>query len=471
MRRISGVRPFVAAVAAISIAALACGGGGGSGAGGTTSTGGSGDAGACPVGAIDKAGKPVDITLWHSMTRANEDALIALTDEFNGAQTDVHVTLVNQTSYTDTFTKFKAGLASGELPDLVQIEDTGLQLMIDSQAVLPAQDCVDAVDYDTSDYLDRVLAYYTVDGTLWPVPFNVSNPILYYDRAAFERAGLDPDDPPTTFDDVETAARAIVGSNAAGAGIAIKLDPWLLEQWSALAGATYVDHGNGREERARAVAFDGEAGLEIFEWLNRMADEGLATITGPGGFDNLLAIGSHGAAMTVDTSAALGTIAQVLSGGDYADVSLGVGPMPGGSGEGGILVGGAALYILNTSSPAEQEAAWRYATFLNEPQSQSTWAAATGYLPIRPSATELAPLRDRWAAQPEFRVAYDQLLAGPVNSATAGPVIGDYAGVRAAVLAGLQAMLTEGRSPADALASARDAANAAITEYNKRIGA
>src|SRR6266508_3820795 len=324
MRRISGVRPFVAAVAAISIAALACGGGGGSGAGGTTSTGGSGDAGACPVGAIDKAGKPVDITLWHSMTRANEDA----------------------------FTKFKAGLASGELPDLVQIEDTGLQLMIDSQAVLPAQDCVDAVDYDTSDYLDRVLAYYTVDGTLWPVPFNVSNPILYYDRAAFERAGLDPDDPPTTFDDVETAARAIVGSNAAGAGIAIKLDPWLLEQWSALAGATYVDHGNGREERARAVTFDGEAGLEIFEWLNRMADEGLATITGPGGFDNLLAIGSHGAAMTVDTSAALGTIAQVLSGGDYADVSLGVGPMPGGSGEGGILVGGAALYILNTSSPA-----------------------------------------------------------------------------------------------------------------------
>ncbi len=47
-------------------------------------------------------------------------------------------TLVNQTTYKDTLTKYVAGLSTGDLPDLVQIEDTGLQQMIDTQSILPA---------------------------------------------------------------------------------------------------------------------------------------------------------------------------------------------------------------------------------------------------------------------------------------------------------------------------------------------
>ena len=462
-----------AAIAALLLL-TACGGGDDDGGNGTASGNGDGktaDLPSCPVGAIDEAGGPVDVTFWHAMTRANEEALIALTDEFNASQDDVRVTLVNQTSYADAFTKYKAGLGSGELPDLVQIEDTGLQLMVDSRSVLPAQSCIDDTDYDLSDHIERVVDYYTVGDVLWPMPFNVSNPVLYYDRALFTAAGLDPDDPPATFDEVRAAADAIVAAGVAGSGMAIKLDPWILEQWMALGGDPYVNNGNGRDERATAVEFDSEVGLEVFTWIDSMIDDGRAIATASSGFDNLFAIGNGDVAMTIETSAALGTIAQVFGEGQWEHVDLGVAPMPGPSTDGGVLVGGAALYIVSKSAPAVQEGAWRYASFLNEPESQATWAAASGYVPIRKSAAELPTMTELWAATPAFKVAYDQLLSGVESVATAGPVIGDYQGVRDAVLAGLQSMISEHVPPADALAAAKKKADDAIASFNARIGA
>lgn len=447
------------------------GGGGGTGENGGNGDGAKSDLPECPLGAIDAAGDtPVKITFWHAMTRANEETLQALTDEFNSSQSDVKVTLVNQTTYTDTLTKYKAGLGTGDLPDLVQIEDTGVQLMLDSQSILPAQSCVDADDYDLSDHVQRVVQYYSVGDVLYPMPFNVSNPILYYNRKAFEKAGLDPDNPPTSLDDVREAAQAIVDSGATKFGFAFKTDPWFLEQWLAKAGEEYVNNDNGRAARATATAFDSEAGLEIFTFLDTMVDDGLAQNTGEGGFDNLLALGNDNAAMTIDTSAALGTISQVLAEGDYPNVELGAAPMPGPEGEGGVLVGGAAIYIVNKSSDARQEAAWRFAKFLNEPQSQATWSAGTGYVPIRQSATELSPLKERYEEEPAYRVAYDQLLSGVENVATAGPVIGDYIGVRKAVSDALTSMFSQGSDPAAALAQAAGAGDAAIEEYNARIG-
>ena len=64
--------------------------------------------------------------------------------------------------------------------------------MIDTQSVLPAQSCVKADKYDTSDFVQRVLDYYTVKDMLWPMPFNVSNPVFFYDKTAFRDGGPRP---------------------------------------------------------------------------------------------------------------------------------------------------------------------------------------------------------------------------------------------------------------------------------------
>jgi sn-glycerol 3-phosphate transport system substrate-binding protein len=480
MRRFP-VRLFALGVA-IALVLAACGGGdddsGGSGDNGG-GTPGKSDLPKCPVGALDKASSPVTITVWHAMTRANEDTLKALTKKFEAAEPKVKVKLVNQTTYTDTRTKYNAALKSGGLPDVVQIGDTDLQYMIDSQSVLPAQSCIDAEKYDTSDYVTRTLNYYSVQNVLYPMPFNVSNPVLYYDKALFRKAGLDPDKPPATLDEVRADAQKIVDSKAAPFGLALKTDAWYLEQWLAKAGDPFVNNGNGREKRTTEVAFGGKEGLDIFTWLQDMVKDKLLLAVGSSEttIDDYLAVGNSRAAMTIESSAGLGTIAQVLGTGQFAHVELGVGAMPGPSGDGGVLVGGAALYMTNAkgASPEKQDAAWEFTKFLTSAQSQATWSAGTGYLPIRKSATTMAPLTTLWQQKPYYKIAYDQLLHGAENTATAGPVIGAYGsrgqGVRGAVIDALDQVLTQGKPAATELRQAVKGANQAIADYNERIGA
>ena len=93
----------------------------------------------------------------------------------------------------------------------------------------------------------------------------------------------------------------------------------------------------------------------------------------------------------------------------------------------------------------------------------------TGYVPIRQSAANLPQVQQRWSEIPGFKVAYDQLVGGVANVATAGPVIGDYQGVRDVVLDSEQQMFN-GMSPSAALKQAKQNANGKIEEYNSRVG-
>jgi sn-glycerol 3-phosphate transport system substrate-binding protein len=455
----------VGLVAALALAA--CGGGGGGSDAPTASS-----LPKCPLDALQKASKPVVVEFWHALSRANEETLQRLTDQFNSSQQDVSVRLVNQIGYKENLEKFRAGLGGTALPDLIMVEDTATQQMIDTQATLPAQACIKADKYDTSDYLQRVLDRYTVDDVLWPMPFNVSNPVFYYDKNAFRAANLDPEDPPATLDEVKADALAIKGAGYPY-GFGMKLDPWYLEQWSAKADKLYVNQENGRKARATKSVFNDATGREIFSWMADMVKTGAAktnSADGPSQYDNLLGIRSKEVGMTIDSSGSLGTISQVLSTpGESGGVELGVGPMPGPPGRGGVLVGGGALYIVKRSAPEKQAAAWQYLKFLDSPQAQADFAAGTGYVPIRKSSIELPAIQNLWQANPGYKVAYDQLVSGVDSVATQGPVIGAYQAVRDAVLAGEQEMFTQGKSPPAALSSAANQADRAMQEYNSRV--
>jgi sn-glycerol 3-phosphate transport system substrate-binding protein len=426
----------------------------------------------CPLSALDKAKGTVEITMWESMTGANEETLQGLADTFNSSQDKVHVSLVNTISYNETINKYIAGLSTGDLPDLAQIGDGDTQTMIDTQSVLPAQSCVKAAKFDLSGHLERVIDYYTVEKVLWSMPFNVSGPVLYFDQNAFTAAGLDPNTPPTTLDEVMDASQKIVDEGVATAGYGLKLEPGVLEQWMSKAGKPYVDNDNGRSGRANKTLFNNKTGLEIFTWMKEMVDKGLATTNGDEGatsYDNLLGIGNGTHAMTTETSASLGVITDYLSSGQYPNVKLGVAPMPGPKGKGGVNIDGASLWVVNKSAPEKQAAAWEFAKFLNSEEAQATWAAATGYLPIIEAAAESPQVQAVWAEIPGYKVAYDQLLTGPSNIATAGPVIGDYTGVQNAVREAWQRMLSGGTAKA-ALKEAAKNADAAMQEYNSRVG-
>ena len=81
----------------------------------------------------------VNITFWESASEANLTVLQGITSAFNSSQTKVHVTLVTQAGYDDTWTKYLAGLSNGQLPNVVQLEDQRTQAAIDTASFLPVQ--------------------------------------------------------------------------------------------------------------------------------------------------------------------------------------------------------------------------------------------------------------------------------------------------------------------------------------------
>ena len=119
--------------------------------------------------------------------------------------------------------------------------------------------------------------------------------------------------------------------------------------------------------------------------------------------------------------------------------------------------------------PAKVEAAWRFAKYLDEPETQAKWAQ-TGYIPIRQSAIDTPEVQQLWTTQPYYKVAFDQLASDNTTVAAKGPVIGDFAGVRKAETDAMEQMMTNGVAPADALAEAAKNANSAISDYNASAG-
>jgi len=401
------------------------------------------------------------------MISANLTSITNLTNQFNASQNDVKVNLVNQNSYTDTLTAYTTALSGGTLPDLVQMETSDLQILIDSQSIVPAQNAVDAEHYDMSDFISSTVEFFTVKGTLWAMPFNISSQVLFYDQDAFGSAGLDPASPPATLDDLRSAAQKIISTGTEKYGMSLKVTDSTFQLLVALGGGDLVDNSNGRQGRATAVSFDDPLGKSIFRWWASMYADKLAQSTSGTTYDNLFAIGNRIAPMTFDTSAAIGTILSVLN--TYPKVKLGIGPLPTSSAPGGgVFVGGAGLYMVSKSSPEHQDAAWQFTKFLTDPPQQAAWAVGTGYIPIRKSATKIPDLVDAWQKVPGYRVAYEQILASPRDPATAGAVLGAFAQVSNNIDDAITS-LASGADPNAALAQAASASNQDISSYNARV--
>jgi sn-glycerol 3-phosphate transport system substrate-binding protein len=427
---------------------------------------------ACNLKALAAHTGVVDITFWESASTANLPTLQAITSAFNSSQTKVHVTLVTQAGYDDTWQKYLAGLSNGQLPDAVQIEDQDTQEAVDTGSFLPVQSCMNAAKYSTSDYLARPLAYWKVDGVQWALPFAVSAPIVFYNENAFTKAGLNPADPPATLPQMLADAKAL---KASGSGMALVLDPWHLETWLATANQPFVSNDNGRSGRATKAVFDTKTAVSIFTQLRTLVTSGDATTnpsTGPDAYDNLLGLGSGKYGMTIETSAALGAVTQIAGGGKYANVKLGEGPFPvySASVQGGIEPGGSGVYISKKVPALDQAASWEFLSYLMSTQSQATWAAGTGYIPVRKSSAQTATVQHLWATDPGYKIAYNEVGGGVNTPATTGSIIGPYADVRTDVLNAEVSMYTQGVKPAAAIKAAEQNVNSTISDYNSRLG-
>jgi len=413
------------------------------------------------------------LTFWHALGGTNGEVVSNLVNQFNDSQSDIFVQDIYQGTYDDLVNKFRAGLQSKDGPHLLQVYDIGQRFMIDSKAIEPMQTFIDADKFDLSQFEQPILNYYTVDKKLNAMPFNTSNPILYYNKDAFKSAGLDPAKPPRTWDDVAAAAQTLTKKDASGKpqpGAAFAIYGWFFEQWLATQDALYAEPDNGRNaQRATKVIYNADPGVKILDWWKGMVDKGTVANLGRSTGDVQNAFAAGQVAMIVESTAALKGILS-KAGGKF-ETGTGFMPRPTTGGEqDGIIMGGAAVYISNQKADKEKQAAWKFVQFIAQPKQQAFFHIGTGYFPIRKDAYALPEVQANTAKYPQFQTAIDQLHANPSNPATSGAVLGVFTQSRTTDVEGAIEEVLLGKSTAKAaLDKAAAASNKALDSYNQGV--
>ncbi|SEF43875.1 ABC transporter substrate-binding protein [Paenibacillus sp. UNC499MF] len=408
---------------------------------------------------------PAKITFWHSMSGELGKVTDKLISDFNASQKNVQVEGIFQGTYDESLNKMKASMDSKSGPSLIQVYEIGSRYMIDSKAITPVQTFIDADKYDLSQLEENITQYYTIGGKLNSMPFNTSNPILYYNKDMFKAAGLDPEKPPVTFDEITKAAQALSKDGKAGASFAIY--GWFMEQFFAKQGAEYVNNGNGRTAPATESLVNKEAGLKALTWWKSMVDNKTALNLGRKTDDTKKAFAAGQIAMMLDSTASLKGIVSTAEG--KFQVGTAPLPKPADAKDGGVVVGGASLYIMNNKSEAEQKGAWEFIKFLTSPQSQAYWHVNTGYFPITKKAYDEQIVKDNLVKYPQFKTAIDQLHESKANTATGGAVIGVFPEARQIVEGAIEEALNGKKTPQAALDEAAKSITEKIGKYNQTV--
>lgn len=483
-------RPAFAApllVGALLAALLAgCGGSGGGG-------GASPAAIHCPVGALESADGRVDITVWHTYSGLGLEVLKSLAKDYNASQDKVRVKLQQQgTLPSELHAKIDQAAPDRSLPALVVPDDTKLRYVADSGLFIPAQACLDA-DPDgkaiLADLEPIVRESYSLDGTLWPAGFSAGTALLYYNRAHFKAAGLDPDVPPATIDEMIDAARAIKKAGVSSEPIAFKVTDWIFEYWLTGAGEALVDRDNGRAGLAHEASLDNPTTRALLRKLAAAKEEGvLKVIPSANASDDVLAMATQSSSMVIATSSAITTVAAVIEGtlsaqeakerfgveipeGLKLDLDIGVGPLPGLTKAGRGQVGGMNWYLTATVSEEEQSAAWDFTKFLLSADAQARATLEGGFIPVQRSVAKLPMVRKAWAetlAGRWNRSATDSLSL--LDPEFAGPVVGPYDEVRRALGIMMDEVLFEGKGIDRAVASADASMTKSLEAYAADVG-
>jgi sn-glycerol 3-phosphate transport system substrate-binding protein len=414
--------------------------------------------------------KPVKVVFWYAVGGKVGEATKALVDDFNATHPDIKVEAVFQGDYDSAINKLKQSISSKSTPNVMQVYDIGTKFMVDSKAVVPVQKWIDQEKFDMSSYEPNILAYYTVDKKLYSMPFNTSTPILYYNKTMFKEAGLDPENPPKTFEEVSQAAKTLTVRDGSGQvtrpGMSMAIYGWFFEQLLAEQNALYANNGNGRDGVADKVAFNSPEGIKILDWWSSMVKDGSASNMGRKTADTMKAFVAGQTAMTMDSTGVLGDIMDGVGG--KFEVGTAFMPHPANTPQNGIIIGGASLWMLSGHSDAEEKASWEFIKFMTAAKQQAYWHTKTGYFPVTKAAYEDADLKKYEEKYPQFKVAIDQLHNTPINRSTQGGFLGVFTQSRQEIESAIEQVLSGQSSAADALNKAADTVNGALERYNNQ---
>ncbi|WP_352523734.1 ABC transporter substrate-binding protein [Heyndrickxia oleronia] len=359
------------------------------------------------------------VTFWHSMSGAGQETLKQIVEDYNNSQDKIQVNAEFQGTYDEALTKFHTVAGTKSAPSIIQVFEIGTKSMINSGNIVPIQKFVDKEKYDMSGLEQNILNYYTIDNKLYSMPFNSSTPVMYYNKDAFKKAGIDPENPPRTFEEIENISKSITKANPDMKGFALQAYGWLFEELMANQGALLMNNDNGRSDTPSKIGFSKEEGTAVFNWVKRMIDDRTFANYGTNG-DNMVAGFLAGdVSMFVQSSASARDVI------DNAPFEVGVAflPHPESKERQGVVIGGASLWMIDGKPKEEQQAAWEFMKYLQTPEVQAKWHVGTGYFAINPKAYENPMVKEAYNKMPQLQVTVNQLQSTKPSIATQGAIM------------------------------------------------
>lgn len=377
-------------------ATLLLGGCGGGDTSGTTS-------GSGAAGSTAPAGDKIVVNYWFCIGSALEAVVQEQIADFNASQDAIEVVGTFQGYYGDASAKIQAALVAGNQPEIVMLE----------RATVPQYHAVGALEdltayverdaFDIDSFNEGLMNFSYYDGQLVSLPLNRSTPILFYNKDAFEAAGLDPEAPPETWDEMIAFCRQILSDESEATveyGIEFPIDTFVFQSLVPQAGGTMLN------EDLTDIGFNNASGLAAFEYLLTLRDEGLLKV--PPVTDSYTVTKqdfySGTVAMMIESTGALkDTLTQTEGNFEVGTAFL---PM---DLTYAVQTGGGNIGILSACSTEQKDAAWEFIKFMYSEESGAKFIEGTGYIPVTDTIKNSPVVQAVWAEYPQYQTAYDQL--------------------------------------------------------------
>jgi sn-glycerol 3-phosphate transport system substrate-binding protein len=413
------------------------------------------------------------VVWWHAMTAALAQEVARLTDAFNASQSDVEVTQIYKGTYPDVLTATIAAYRAGQAPHIAQIFEVGTGTMLTAgKAVKQIWELAKetGVTIDPNSYIASVRGYYSLaDGRMASMPFNSSTAVMWINRDAFRKAGLDPAKPPATWPEVVAAAQAIKAKSAAEIPMTTAWPTWIqLEQYSALHDLPFATQADGFNGLDAELTINSKPHVKHIARLLDMAKDGTFKYAGrDNAADPLLLSGQCG--IHFDSSGMRGDLVKNAKY-DWAAAFLPYDPeiiqAPLNS-----IIGGASLWPMTAPdrTPAEYKGVAQFLTFLGTPENAAAWHQHTGYVPVTLAGFELSKQQGFYTKNPGADLPVLQLTRGTVTNNSRGLRLGRLPEIRNIIQEELEKALQGGQTAQQAMDSAVTRGNKVLREFQKSV--
>jgi sn-glycerol 3-phosphate transport system substrate-binding protein len=409
-----------------------------------------------------------EVAWWHAMGGELGEKLEAIAADYNSKQSDYKVVPSFKGTYAETMTAAIAAFRAKEQPAIVQVFEVGTGTMMAAKgAVYPVYQLMkDAGEpFDQAAFLPAVVGYYTdTDGNMLSMPFNSSTPILYYNKNVFEKAGLDRDTPPKTWEEVEAFSKKIMESGAAKCGFTTGWISWVqLENFSAWHNQPIGTLENGFGGLETELTVNGSLQVRHWENLARWQKEGVFQYGGPvGGNDAPPKFYTQECAIYMNSSASR---AGVVANAKDFEVGYGMLPHYADTAPQNSIIGGATLWVMAGRPEAEYKAVANFFTYLSSAEVQARWHQGTGYLPITQAAWDLSKSQGYYDANPGADVSIKQMTLNVPTANSKGLRFGSYVQIRGIIDEEFQALLAGQKDAQTALNDLVARGNVLIREF------